>query len=240
MTIQMYGYSNIGTRKENEDSVRWNCESGSCGYAIVADGLGGHGGGAAASTIAADCLSLEENVFALPDREQIQRRIERANEEILSRRDGAWHMKTTAVALYIAQGQAVWTHTGDSRLYHFRDGELESVTIDQSMCQLHVFQGSITRSQIPEHPDRSKILYVLGDEKINPQIHQPVSLKPGQHVFLLCTDGLWERLREAEILIDLHKTATPEQFLEGLRVRADLRKSDDVDNNTAVAAFIEV
>ena len=62
----------------------------------------------------------------------------------------------------------------------------------------------------------------------------------GFHAFLLCSDGLWERLQEDEIMIELHKAPNPEQWLFGLRTRALMRKNTDVDNNTAVAAYITV
>ena len=65
-------------------------------------------------------------------------------------------------------------------------------------------------------------------------------LEPGQHAFLLCSDGLWERLHEDEILLDLHKSKTPDQWLYNLRCRAEMRKFTEVDNNTAVAVFVTV
>ena len=67
-----------------------------------------------------------------------------------------------------------------------------------------------------------------------------MELAPGAHAFLLCSDGLWERLHEDEILLDLHKSETPEQWLASLKGRAQIRRSTDVDNNTAVAVFVTV
>lgn len=238
--IDIASYTHIGSRPENEDSFRCRKWTETSGFAVVADGLGSHGGGAEASKIAVEALSQYRKGDPLPGEDKIRSWMEQANAEILQKRDGAWHMKTTAVSLYFSEKQAIWAHTGDSRLYHFHNGNLADYTRDQSVCQLHVLQENITRQQIPFHPDRSKLLYVLGEDAIKPLIHSPIPLKPGLHAFLLCSDGLWERLCEEEIMIALHSAASAGEWLTALRTRAVLRKYQDVDNNTAVTVFIEV
>ena len=100
--------------------------------------------------------------------------------------------------------------------------------------------GNITRRDIPNHPDRNKVLKVLGEESIYPEIHEDVELPPGRHAFLICSDGLWERLHEDEIMLDLQKSQTPEQWLQELRSRAQMRKYTDVDNNTAAAVWLDI
>jgi len=240
MKIQIDTYTAPGNRRENEDSFWAEQSAPDLAFAAVADGLGGHGGGKAASQIAVQVLSACRAASRLPTREEITRQLNQANQEILARRDGPNHMKTTAVFLAIQDRQAVWAHIGDSRLYHFANGELDHFTQDHSMCQLAVKLGEITRDQIPNHPDRSRLLRVLGETEISPELHGPLELRPGQHAFLLCTDGLWERLAELEIGVDLLKSSTPGQWLDCLRRRAEKRKWTDVDNNTAVAVFLEV
>lgn len=240
MNIQIEAYTAPGNRKENEDSFFAARPAPEVAFAAVADGLGGHGGGKTASQIAVRALEACRANPRLPEREEIARWLEEANREILVKRSGPSHMKTTAVFLAVEGNRAVWAHIGDSRLYHFADGGLEHFTLDHSMCQLEVQLGEITRDQIPNHPDRSCLLKVLGEEKIAPEFHQAVELGPGRHAFLLCTDGLWERLAEAEIGLDLQKSAAPGEWIDYLRRRAEKRKWADVDNNTAAAVFVEV
>lgn len=240
MNIQIDAYTAVGSRKENEDSYFAVRPASGVAFAAVADGLGGHGGGKAASQIAVRALESCRADPHLPGQEEIAQWLDRANQEILAQRNGPSHMKTTVVFLAVEENRAVWTHVGDSRLYHFADGELAHFTLDHSMCQLAVQLEEITREQIPAHPDRSRLLKVLGEEKIAPEFHRPVELCPGRHAFLLCTDGLWERLVEAEIGLDLQKSATPGEWLDYLRRRAEKRKWTGVDNNTAVAVFVEV
>lgn len=113
-------------------------------------------------------------------------------------------------------------------------------TLDHSIAQLAIKMGDLaSRREIPDYEGRSKIFRVLGDDEIKPEIHPPITLAPGDHAFLLCSDGLWERLHEDEIMLDLHKAATPEEWVFLLRCRAELRKSTDVDNNTAIAIWIK-
>lgn len=240
MQIQVFGYTNLGDRTENEDSFTYEQLSDTSMYAIVCDGLGGHGGGKRASQLCVNSLAQCRINYDLPTEEQIRYWMNQANSQILEQRENARHMKTTAVALFIQDNHAVWAHIGDSRFYHFHNGELADYSKDHSVCQIAVLQGDITRRDIPSHPDRSKLIKVIGEDSISPEIHPEVVLEPGQHAFLLCSDGLWERLQEDEILLDLHKSATPEQWIYHLRVRAQMRKWSDVDNNTAVVAFVYV
>lgn len=239
MQIKIASYSATGTRAENEDTRACEQLGPEQMYAVVCDGLGSHGGGQAASRIAV--AQLQRMRFTqLPTAEQISDWMNQSNQEILRKRNGPRHMKTTAVALFVSQNRAIWAHIGDSRLYHFYNGRLADATADHSVCYLAVKLGEITRREIPSHPDRNKVLKVLGEETIAPEIHAPVVLEPGQHAFLLCSDGLWERLHEDEIMLDLHKSQTPDQWLFNLRCRAELRKHADVDNNTAAAVYITV
>lgn len=239
MQIKLAKYTAIGNRTENEDSGACEKLGAEQLYAVVCDGLGSHGGGQIASRIAV--TQLQRMSFSqLPTADQIQNWMNQSNQEILRRRDGPQHMKTTAVALFVSHDQAIWAHIGDSRLYHFYNYRLADVTADHSVCYLAVKLGDITRRDIPYHPDRNKILKVLGEDTIAPEIHGPVTLEPGHHAFLLCSDGLWERLHEDEIMLDLCKSQTPDQWIFNLRCRAEMRKYTDVDNNTAVAVYLTV
>lgn len=240
MQMKLASYTSLGNRTENEDSYICEQIGPEQMFAAVCDGLGSHGGGQAASRAAT--TQLQRMRFPqLPSAQQIMEWMQKSNQEILAKRNGPHHMKTTAVGLFIYQNQAVWAHIGDTRLYHFHNGRLANATIDHSVSYLlAVKSGEITRRDIPSHPDKNKVLRALGDEKISPEIHAPVTLEPGQHAFLLCSDGLWERLHEDEIMLDLYKSQTPDQWLFNLRSRAEIRKHTDVDNNTAVAVFVSV
>ncbi len=240
MKIRKAEYSHIGGRKANEDNKTCEILSDSRVYAIIADGLGGHGDGHIASQIALKQLSQCRTTTSLPTESQITEWFRSANSEILLQNKSEKGMRTTAVFLAIDHDQAVWAHSGDSRLYHFYNGQLVHYTCDHSVPQIQVMMGEITRDQIPFSPDRNKILRSLGNEKLEVEIHPVVPLQPGRHAFLLCTDGFWEYLMDIEICLDLYKSSTPEEWLSYLRCRGDVRKNLDADNNTVVAIFIDL
>lgn len=233
------GYSSMGGRTENEDSYGIFTDGDSVSV-IVADGLGGHGGGKQASEIAVKHFSQCVFPDRLPDNSEIMACFHSANQEILESRINANHMKTTVVYLAIRGALVKWAHIGDSRLYHFWNEELCDYTLDHSVSQMAVVLGEITREQIRGHCERSRLLRVLGSEEIMPEIHEPMVLKPGRHAFLLCSDGFWESVLEDEMILDLYKSATAKEWLWAMRHRLLKRMEDDHDNHTAAAVFVRI
>ena len=237
--IDSYGYSSIGTRFENEDS--YGIVRGAHGvFAIVADGLGGHGGGKAASGMTVDVFKIAGFETHIPENEEWLHRFHQANQMILDNRMNENHMKTTAVCLSVCGNQVRWAHIGDSRLYHFYNEQLYAYTLDHSVSQMAVMLGEITREQIPYHSERSRILKVLGHDEIAPEIGNTTVLRPGRHAFLLCSDGFWESVTEDEMLMDLHKSQTSKDWISFMQHRVMKRLGQDHDNHTAVAVMLNV
>lgn len=239
MKIDFFGYSHIGGKKENEDSygIRKK-KNGIC--VVVADGLGSHGGGRQASGIAVENLISCGQDGILPDSDTIMSDLNRANDVILMRRKNKNHMKTTVVFLCLNDNEAVWAHIGDSRLYHYYNWELQDYTLDHSVSQLAVALGEIKRSEIPGHAERNRLLRVLGDEELKPEIHKQITLEKGFHAFLIGTDGFWEYVTEDEMQMDLNKSDTPQEWIHSMQLRHERRVGGDHDNHTAVAVFVKI
>ena len=143
-----------------------------------------------------------------------------ANRNILATRANANQMKTTAVALYLYKNQAVWAHIGDSRLYHFHNGVLADYTEDHSLAQLSIKMGELhSRSEIPSFEGRSKLFRVIGDDEIKPQLHAPITLSPGDHAFLLCSDGLINEVTDQEIQKEVLDGGSPQEICQRLVAR---------------------
>ncbi len=240
MRIELSGYTDIGTRAENQDSYAYKQTGEDSFYAIVADGLGGHRGGKEASEIAVKYLIDAADKEQLPTADRINKRLNAANSEIIHKRKNANQMKSTVVALYMKGREVIWVHIGDSRLYHFYNGELAHFTRDHSVPQISVQLGDITRDDILGHPDRSKLLRVLGDEELRPEVTGPICLDPGQHAFLLCSDGFWEYMHDDEIFLDINKCTLSQRWLQNLRWRRYKRLNAELDNNTAIAVMVDV
>jgi len=237
--VTTYGYSDKGGRQENEDSGGIYVYSDRI-IAIVADGLGGQGDGSVASATALQELAKCGLQGSLPCQKEVGDAFHRANQAILTKQQNRFHMKTTAVYLCIQGSYAIWAHMGDSRLYHFYKGEMCHVTCDHSVPQLAVLLGEIARGDIPRHPQRSHLTKALGCEGIRPEIHEPVLLEPGRHVFLLCTDGFWEYLDEEELARSADQSENAQDWIESLRGKMQKHFRKDHDNNTAMAIFAEM
>ena len=146
-------------------------------------------------------------------------------------------MKTTLVFLTLEDGQARWMHVGDSRLYHFRSGKLQTQTMDHSVSQMAVLMGEITPREIRFHEDRNRVLRALGGDNAKPELSHTVMLTGGEDVFLLCTDGFWEYVYEEEMEALLKKCASPKKWLAEMEKLVHSRAPSDNDNFTAAAVF---
>ena len=237
--LQVASYTNTGGRPDNEDSTRQILREEDALCLVVADGLGGHGGGAKASAAAADTICNQWDGTASP--ESLKELVQAAHLAVRAIQTPACAMKSTVVALEIVGDHAAWAHVGDSRLYWFRDGKLVFQTRDHSASQIAVVMGDITVDQIRFHEDRNRVLRALGQADdplvVETAEHQ---LPPGRHAFLLCSDGFWEYVLEKEMAADLKAAADPLDWLIRMRSRLSARTPEDNDNNTAAAVWAEV
>lgn len=238
MEITAYQYTNRGGRDHNEDSVRCRIDP-ERGVFVVADGLGGHQKGEVASAVAADalldgCLRLEE-----PTGESLLKLMQAANQAVLDRqaRDGQEDMRTTAALLCLRKNSALWAHVGDSRVYHFSGGAIASVTGDHSVTYKKYLGGEIGYLDVYHDDDRSSLLRVLGRQPCLPEAGG-APCAPGD-AFLLCSDGFWEFVYQEEMLIDLAKAETPEQWAQLMLLRRIRRAPEGSDNFSVITVFVE-
>lgn len=107
-------------------------------------------------------------------------------------------MGTTLTAVVSVGVQAYVVSVGDSRAYLYRPGYgLAQLTRDHSLVAAKVLAGEITPEQVYTHPKRNVLLRSLGEKEV--VIDEPacVLLQDGD-VLLLCSDGLWEMVRDPE------------------------------------------
>lgn len=242
MKLTAYACSHKGGRVKNEDAVAYHVGE-DFGVFVAADGLGGHPGGDIASRTVADALlseltALERQPFSAG---VLDGAFGRVNQLLMQQQQnpGPCAMMTTAVALVIAQGTAMWGHVGDSRLYHISGGNV-TVTRDHSVSYKKYLSGEITLNQINSDEDRCSLLGAMGSRsRSRPEIlPAPRALLAGD-AFLLCTDGLWETLSLEEITGDLARSETPEEWAGLLLARHDGRAEPDCDNFSLITVFAE-
>lgn len=246
MRLEAYLYTNPGGRRDNEDSADYWIEADS-GIFVLADGLGGHRDGAAASALVTRSLLDSWNRRELLDEDTdigawLYDSILTTNSELLAaQKEQGNSMKSTIVALTIDRGNCAWAHVGDSRLYYLTSGQIIHATQDHSVSFKKFLAGEISLEDINFDDDRSSLLRVVGDS-IRCQPDTGMTKTGGQvcpgDAFLLCSDGFWEYLYDEEILIDFLKSETPEHWAELMLLRILPRITQETDNMTLLTVFV--
>src|SRR5258708_16136748 len=161
---------------------------------VVADGMGGHRGGATASRIAgetvkAQYLGAEGDDIAAALRESLARANARVFHEAQANPD-LRGMGTTTSALVVRNGNAWFGHVGDSRIYMVRGDEIRQLTEDHSLVATMVREGLLTKVEAENHPRRNVLQRSMGvSEQVEIDVRGPFPLQEGD-VSVLCTDGL--------------------------------------------------
>ena len=190
--IEAASLTDVGLVRERNEDACGQRVFGEGRLFVVADGMGGHAGGATASRLAVE--AVERALGAAPNdpARQLREALEAANRSIYdaSRRDSSLAgMGTTGVVLLIADGRGWVANVGDSRAYRLRDGELEQLTRDHSVVAEMVRLGVLTPAQAAVHPRRNEVLRSLGTGPDVDVDVDEVDVAAGD-VFLLCSDGL--------------------------------------------------
>lgn len=203
-------------RQENQDKIGIiDC---SIGYAfILADGMGGHRGGATAATLVVKSIQSDLGK-AQPGADVatvVTEAIQTANLTVHRQSSGGdadlKGMGSTVVVAVINDDSLLVAHVGDSRAYHIRGGVLKRITRDHTIVQGLVDAGFLTEKQAREHPNASVLSRAMGHgENVDVEVDKPVPLEPGDMI-LLCSDGLSSYVSEAEIRETLLPPGAPVQ-----------------------------
>jgi protein phosphatase len=176
----------------------------------VADGMGGHTGGEIASKMACQGLVeyYSENELAAQDTSDFFRArlrhlktiISNTHEKICeySEQNSEYaNMGTTLSVLVLIKDRALIAHVGDSRIYRLRRDSLVQMTQDHTMAQIFMELGHLSPETSSTHPSRHVLTQAVGQEieVINSRIKK---IKKGD-IFLLCSDGLNDKLTDIEI-----------------------------------------
>lgn len=234
MKIDVSYYSSVGGRKNNEDylSVLKNNQNL---IMAVADGLGGHEYGEIASRLAVTSAlsALKGKVI---DTDTIHSAFDFANKRVIEANE-INKMKSTLALLCVSEDTAYAATVGDTRIYHFRKGEIIFQSTDHSVAQMAVTMGEITPSQIRGCSDRNKLLRAVGNEDtIKPDIVR-LEVRKGD-AFLICSDGFWESILENEMRDLLYIAKNSKDWIDKMRKHTHTRMTNCSDNNSAIACVI--
>ncbi|NLM57882.1 MAG: Stp1/IreP family PP2C-type Ser/Thr phosphatase [Clostridium sp.] len=223
-------------RELNEDSYRVITGYSNVPDAfIVADGMGGHSSGEVASSMAVQFA--EEYILTHPEEfsneesvlSGIKKLMEEANAAIYTKAlesQSTLGMGTTFITVVMLKNKMYIGHVGDSRVYLIRDGVMEKVTTDHSFIEELIKNGSLTREEAENHPKRNIITRALGCEQ--EILVDTLTVEAGEKdIFVLCTDGLTNMLKEEEILDIVLRNDDPEAACNELVYWANEKGGED-------------
>jgi PPM family protein phosphatase len=225
-----------GNRPSNEDAVLDTRLPNGSRLIAVADGMGGHRGGAVASRMALDVLHRE-----LCAGQDLREAVRTANAEIHAAAQsdpGLRGMGTTLVALVCAASVYEIANVGDSRAYRIDANTIRQITLDHSFAAEALRNETLSPDQIARSPWRNALTRSLGTHaEVEVDSFGPFAAAAGPHAVLLCSDGLYRMLPEA----DLRETLLAAGGLEeAVRRFSGLAAEGDDNLSLAILALGEV
>ncbi len=187
---------------------------------VVADGMGGHAAGEVAAKTAV--LTLAEQMKrtghgVISDLRILEDALIEANMTVWRKagEDGSLHgMGTTVVALAPMESNGsprlALANVGDSRAYRMSGDTMTRLTADHTLVEEMVASGELSPQQAATHPQRHILTRALGTEPEVEVDSWELVPQTGER-YLLCSDGLFNEVSEAEILSVLSKLKDPER-----------------------------
>ena len=240
MRFETAEVSLLGDRDENQDRAAVHRNNGSL-LLVVADGMGGHSGGALAAEVAVDslCRTFADAEPPADSREFLRAAVEVAHDAVVAVGEkvgiGSRPRATCAVCM-VHEGGATWAHVGDSRVYLVRAGAVVTRTRDHTPIESLLQDGLISEEEIAGHPMRHYVEYCLGGLAERPliSVSEPVPLEAGD-LLLVCSDGFWSGLADADIGAGPDLGGELQDWLARMASRAVRVGTPYSDNTTVVA-----
>jgi protein phosphatase len=226
------GYSSLtGPRPRNEDYYGFTTPEGAelenkGLLAAVADGVGGHAKGREASEFTV--RGLLSDYYATPDTWAIPKALDMVLQALnrwlyaqAQKQQQNVGMATTLTAIVMRGSRYTYAHVGDSRLYLLRDGALSKLTND------HVW----------DHPELDNVLSrAIGLDATVAIDYGEGELRAGD-VFLLCSDGVWNKLGDARLGDILGQFTDPQEA--ATRLASTAEDTGSQDNCTALVVRVD-
>lgn len=215
MKIEFTALTDVGRVRElNEDNFRLLPEND---LAVVCDGMGGHAAGEVASELAVETIgdviadssqltdppdSLKLDKGFLQSGRKMVHAIRLASRRIYLksvRNEEMRGMGTTVVTTLFEGGSVIICHVGDSRVYRFRNGNLEQLTMDHSWVNELINSKQLTEEESKSFVSKNVITRALGTrEDVKVDIRQDNTCDGD--IYLLCSDGLCGFVSDGDIL----------------------------------------
>jgi PPM family protein phosphatase len=232
-----------GARNYQEDSCKV-LQGPDLLVAVLADGMGGHAGGALASGLA--CIffmeALGKSSGEVPAR--LTEALELANAAITHEVAGKPElngMGCTLVGTAFGPRGIEWVSVGDSPLYLVRRGELVVLNEDHSLApeiDKLAAMGKISKAAALADPRRHFLRSALtgGEIELIDRSHRPLPLQAGDTV-ILASDGIHSISHDAIARL-VTEAATPDDGAEALLSAVEAAGDPHQDNTTVVVVEV--
>ncbi len=194
--LRCAGESHVGmVRSNNEDRIYTDPDRG---IFLVVDGIGGQAAGEKAAEIAVERVKARLERRTGSTEERIREAITVANNEILeaAAANPEWRG--------MAEGRVIAGHVGDSRLYQIRRGKIRKITHDHSPVGEREDNQEISEAEAMRHPRRNEVYRDVGSQQHAPDDPDFIEIRnevfDSESALLLCSDGLSDQVKSAEIL----------------------------------------
>jgi serine/threonine protein phosphatase PrpC len=141
---------------------------------------------------------------------------------------------TVVLLMVTPDGQAIWAHVGDSRLYYFHNGKCMLRSSDSAYVEHLVQHDKLPPEAAKKHRGSKLLANTLGNPLKDPFV--TIGSHPGlRHgdAFLLASDGLWAYFTDTELGAALARN-TPRQGAQRLIEKAGERAHGKGDNCSMV------
>lgn len=240
--IESFALTDTGcVRTENQDRV---LADHSLDLFVVADGMGGHKHGEIAAELAISTLRyyMESsrdrfdvtwpfgyNFDLSVDANRLATGIQLANRQVWNQAQASPEcsgMGTTVAAILLGEGGAVVGNVGDSRVYLFRNAELQQITYDDTFVNTLGLQEGSDPEALANHPMRNVLTQAAGTQDVL-NVHTVEHKLESGDLFLICSDGLYGVIGNAAIRSILGSSENLEQMAGRLTEAARVQGGPD-------------
>lgn len=241
----LFLFSDIGDREEQQDCIGWSLDEKGAMVAIC-DGMGGHAGGSLASRIAVNRIISSFQTLEKPsDIAWLLTSLELADKEISSqtKEDGRpLNAGSTSVVVWISNDMLYWGSVGDSRAYLLRGSEFVQLTKDQTyqiVLDEKKAAGLLSDEQYSVEMQRGETLisYLgIGNLNLIDYSVSPVKLCSGDRIIVM-SDGLYKTVSDEKIKGIMLNFKNGQEALSALEElsKKSAKKANMSRDNTTVA-----
>ena len=247
MTLQLHiaGQTDVGRhRQDNQDTfvstALWSAHNA---LLVVIDGVGGYAGGAQAASLAREAIVHYMTAPTGDPLTMLREAVVHANNEIVrhGQQDPSLARMCCVLTAVVADAETrriLYVHVGDTRLYRFRQQQVEKLTHDHSLVGVREDANQLTEREAMRHPRRNEILRDVGS--VMHRLDDPDFLESGETDFLpgdgllLCSDGLTDMLTREQLTDVLAQPLSVEEQITELIRQAN--EHGGHDNITVVLA----